>query len=38
MANHFHPMGFSLLDSRRRSFGLQPISGQDDLDLLSTER
>jgi hypothetical protein len=38
VANHFYPMGFSLLDSRHRPFALQPISRQDDLDLLSTER
>jgi hypothetical protein len=38
MANNFRPMGFSILDFRHRPFALQPISSENDLDLLSAER
>ncbi len=38
VANYFYEMGFSILDFRYRPFALQPISSQNDLDLLSAER
>jgi len=38
VANHFCEMGHRINDLWHCPFAFQPISSQDDLDLLSTER
>jgi hypothetical protein len=38
VANDLCEMGLSLIDLRGCSFALWPVSNQNDLDLLSTER
>ena len=37
LGDYFCSLGFPFLDFRHRPFALQPISGENDLDLLSAE-
>ena len=38
VASDLCEMGLSFIDVRDRSFALRPVSNQNDLDLLSSER